>query len=48
MQEATRELIVFVLQVPTTLLHLTQAALMLIFLTLRAANKFEAFLRILL
>lgn len=43
MQEAARELIVFVLQVPTTLLHLTQAALMLIFLTVRAANKFEVF-----
>lgn len=48
MQEAARELIVFVLQVPTTLLHLTQAALMLIILTVRAAKKFAAFLRTLL
>lgn len=48
MQEAARKLIVFVLQVPTTLLHLTQAALMLIFLTVRAAKKFAAFLRTLL
>lgn len=48
MQEAARELTVFVLQVPATLLHLPQAALKLIFLTVRAANKFEAFLRTLL
>lgn len=45
MQEAARELIACVLQVPATLLHLTQAALMLIFVTVRTANKFEAFLR---
>lgn len=48
MQEAARELTVFLLQVPTTLLHLKQAALVLIFPTVRAANKFEAFLRTLL
>lgn len=35
LQEAARELI------PATLLHLKQAALMLIFLTVRAANKFQ-------
>lgn len=48
MQEAARELTVFVLQAPTNPLHLKWAALMLIFPTVRAANKFEAFLRTLL